>query len=116
MQVTGFEPKFVEASTTRLRPDQWRLFGGAIAIPILLLIFLGELLGWSPIVIGLIGAYGVMVGGLQMFHEAFASLLSKQMGFQVLTSIGSYWRINIRNVGRGTYGRNSSVYGWPSGD
>ena len=86
MQVTGFEPKFVEASTTRLRPDQWRLFGGAIAIPILLLIFLGELLGWSPIVIGLIGAYGVMVGGLQMFHEAFASLLSKQMGFQVLTS------------------------------
>ena len=87
MQVTGIEPKFVEASTTRLRPDQWRLFGGAIAIPILLLIFLGELLGWSPIVIGLIGAYGVMVGGLQMFHEAFASLLSKQMGFQVLTSI-----------------------------
>ena len=87
MQVTGFEPKFIEASTTRLRPDQWRLFGGAIAIPILLLIFLGEFLGWSPIVIGLIGAYGVMVGGLQMFHEATASLLSKQMGFQVLTSI-----------------------------
>ena len=87
MQITGSEPKFVEASTTRLRPDQWRLFGGAIAIPILLLIFLGELLGWSPIVIGLIGAYGVMVGGLQMFHEAFASLLSKQMGFQVLTSM-----------------------------
>ena len=87
MQVTGFEPKFIEASTTRLRPDQWRLFGGAIAIPILLLIFIGEFLGWSPIVIGLIGAYGVMVGGLQMFHEATASLLSKQMGFQVLTSI-----------------------------
>ena len=45
MQVTGFEPKFIEASTTRLRPDQWRLFGGAIAIPILLLIFIGEFLG-----------------------------------------------------------------------
>ena len=80
MQITGSEPKFVEASTTRLRPDQWRLFGGAIAIPILLLIFLGELLGWSPIVIGLIGAYGVMVGGLQMFHEAFASLLQNKWG------------------------------------
>ncbi len=86
-QVTGLEPRFTEASSTRLRPDQWRLFGGAIAIPILFLIFLGEFLGWSPIILGLIGAYGVMVGGLQMFHEAVASLLSKQMGFQVLTSI-----------------------------
>ena len=86
-QVIGFEPKFVEASTSRLRPDQWRLFGGTIAIPILLIIFLGDLLGWSPIILGLIGAYGVMIGGLQMFHEAVASLLSKQMGFQVLTSI-----------------------------
>ena len=85
--VIGFEPKFTEASTTRLRPDQWRLFGGTIAIPILLLIFIGEFLDWSPIIIGLIGAYGVLIGGLQMFHEAIASLLSKQMGFQVLTSI-----------------------------
>ena len=85
--VIGIEPKFTEASTTRLRPDQWRLFGGTIAIPILLLIFIGEFLDWSPIIIGLIGAYGVLIGGLQMFHEAVASLLSKQMGFQVLTSI-----------------------------
>lgn len=85
--VIGFEPKFTEASTTRLRPDQWRLFGGTIAIPILLLIFIGEFLDWSPIILGLIGAYGVLIGGLQMFHEAVASLLSKQMGFQVLTSI-----------------------------
>ena len=36
-QVIGSEPKFVEASPTRLR-DQWRLFGGAIAIPILVLV------------------------------------------------------------------------------
>ena len=85
--VIGFEPKFTEASTTRLRPDQWRLFGGTIAIPILLLIFIGEFLDWSPIILGLIGAYGVLIGGLQMFHEAIASLLSKQIGFQVLTSI-----------------------------
>ena len=85
--VIGIEPKFTEASTTRLRPDQWRLFGGTIAIPILLIIFIGEFLDWSPIIIGLIGAYGVLIGGLQMFHEAVASLLSKQMGFQVLTSI-----------------------------
>ena len=85
--IIGIEPKFIEASTTRLRPDQWRLFGGAIAIPILLILLLGKYFAWSPIILGLIGAYGVLVGGLQMFHEAIASLLSKQMGFQVLTSI-----------------------------
>tara|TARA_B100000614_G_scaffold110200_1_gene98899 strand:- start:11781 stop:14513 length:2733 start_codon:yes stop_codon:yes gene_type:complete len=85
--VIGFEPKYIEASSDRLRPDQWRLFGGTLAIPILLIILIGDFLGWSPVLIGLIGAYGVMVGGLQMFHEAVASLLSKQMGFQVLTSI-----------------------------
>ena len=85
--IIGIEPKFIEASTTRLRPDQWRLFGGAIAIPILLILLFGRYYEWSPIILGLIGAYGVLVGGLQMFHEAIASLLSKQMGFQVLTSI-----------------------------
>ena len=87
MQVTGFEPKFVEASTTRLRPDQWRLFGGAIAIPILLLIFIGELLGWSPIINRPNWCLRGFDWWLQMFHEAIASLVSKQMGFQVLTSI-----------------------------
>ena len=86
-QIFGMPAKFVEASSTRLRPDQWRLFGGAIALPILLIVILGDALSWSPILLGLIGAYGVMIGGLQMFHEAIASLLSRQMGFQVLTSI-----------------------------
>ncbi len=86
-QVTGVEPKLTEALSTRLRPDQWRLFGGAVAVPILAIILLGELFEWSPILMGIIAAYGVLIGGLQMFHEALASLLSRQMGFQVLTSI-----------------------------
>ena len=86
-QVTGVQPKLTEALSTRLRPDQWRLFGGAIAVPILAIILLGELFEWSPILMGIIAAYGVLIGGLQMFHEALASLLSRQMGFQVLTSI-----------------------------
>ena len=86
-QVIGSDPKFVEASPTRLRADQWRLFGGAIAIPILILVMLGELLNFDPIILAIIAAYGVLIGGLQMFHEAIASLYSRQMGFQVLTSI-----------------------------
>ncbi len=85
--VIGRKAKYIESSTTRLRADQWRLFGGAVAVPILLIFMIGDLLGWSPILLGLIASYGVLIGGLQMFHEAVASLISKQMGFQVLTSI-----------------------------
>ena len=48
---------------------------------------LGELLNFDPIILAIIAAYGVLIGGLQMFHEAIASLYSRQMGFQVLTSI-----------------------------
>ena len=86
-RIIGKKPTFKEVSSTRLRPDQWRLFGGALAVPLLLLILIGELVDMSPIVIGIIGSLGVLVGGLQMFHEAIASLMSRQMGFQVLTSI-----------------------------
>jgi Cd2+/Zn2+-exporting ATPase len=86
-RITGTKPVFSEVSSTRLRPDQWRLFGGALAVPLLILILIGELLAIPPIVIGLIGSLGVLIGGLQMFHEAIASLMSRQMGFQVLTSI-----------------------------
>lgn len=86
-QIIGSEPKFVETLPTRLRADQWRLFGGAIAVPILALVLLGELLNFDPLILSIIAAYGVLIGGLQMFHEAIASLYSRQMGFQVLTSI-----------------------------
>jgi Cd2+/Zn2+-exporting ATPase len=86
-RIIGTKPVFVEVSSTRLRPDQWRLFGGALAIPILLIIILGDIRGWPVIILALIGSFGILIGGLQMFHEAIASLMSRQMGFQVLTSI-----------------------------
>ena len=85
--ITGTKPVFTEVSSTRLRPDQWRLFGGAVAVPLLIIVILGEVLGLPPIVIGIIASFGIFIGGLQMFHEAIASLMSRQMGFQVLTSI-----------------------------
>lgn len=86
-RIIGTKPVYSEVSSTRLRPDQWRLFGGALAVPLLILILIGEVIGMAPIVIALIGSIGVLIGGLQMFHEAVASLMSRQMGFQVLTSI-----------------------------
>ena len=86
-RITGTKPVFTEVSSTRLRPDQWRLFGGAVAVPILILVMLGEVIGMPSMVIGIIASVGILIGGLQMFHEAIASLMARLMGFQVLTSI-----------------------------
>ena len=33
-EIIGSPPKFVPAESNRLRPDQWRLIGGGIALPI----------------------------------------------------------------------------------
>ena len=85
-KIIGTKPIYNEVSSTRLRPDQWRLFGGMVAIPILAIIMLGEMVSMPKLMIGFIASIGIFVGGLQMFNEAIASLLSRQMGFQVLTS------------------------------
>ncbi len=86
-QVIGTEPSFAVAKSNRLRPDQWRLIGGGIALPVLGLVILAEMLGFHGPVIGAIALPGVIIGGLQMFKEALASLRNWQMGFQVLTSL-----------------------------
>ena len=85
-KIIGTKPVFNEVSSTRLRPDQWRLFGGMVAIPILAIIMLGEMISMPTLMIGFIASIGIFIGGLQMFNEAIASLISRQMGFQVLTS------------------------------
>ena len=85
--LTGAPVNLVIARSNRLRPDQWRLIGGGIALPLLGLVLLGELLAWSNTVLGIIAVPGLLVGGSQMFKEAFASVLNRQLGFQVLTSL-----------------------------
>ena len=85
--ILGHEPTFAKAQSNRLRPDQWRLIGAGIALPILGLVMLTELLGVHGPWVGALALPGVVVGGLQMFKEAMASLQNRQMGFQVLTSL-----------------------------
>ena len=85
--ITGTAVLLTPATSNRIRPDQWRLIGGGIALPLLALVILGEILGWSDILLGVIALPGLLVGGSQMFKEAFASLANRQMGFQVLTSL-----------------------------
>ena len=85
--VLGMEPNFAAAKSNRVRPDQWRLIGGGIAFPVLIIIMLAELLGYHGILIPILAIPGVAIGGVQMFKEALASLRNLQMGFQVLTSL-----------------------------
>ena len=86
-EVLGKSPEFAEAKSDRLRPDQWRLIGGGIAVPVLLFVMVAEFLGYHGFLIPLVAIPGVAIGGIQMFKEAFGSLKRLQMGFQVLTSL-----------------------------
>ncbi len=85
--VLGREPVFTKAKSDRLRPDQWRLIGGGIAFPVLVFVLMAETIGFGGALIPLLAVLGVAVGGVQMFKEAFGSLRTLQMGFQVLTSL-----------------------------
>lgn len=86
-EIVGSPVKYIPAQSNRIRPDQWRLIGGGIALPLLLLVILGELLGFSSMVLGIIALPGLLIGGSQMFKEAMASIRNRQLGFQVLTSL-----------------------------
>ncbi|MGB1792642.1 MAG: cation transporter, partial [Candidatus Poseidoniaceae archaeon] len=86
-QVCGSQPKYVATTSNRLRPDQFRLLGAAFALPLLLMIIVLELIGiegWIPAAIAI---PGIIVSSYQMFREAIASVVNRQLGFQVLTSL-----------------------------
>ena len=86
-QVCGSQPKYVATTSNRLRPDQFRLLGAAFALPLLLIIIFLELVGiegWIPAAIAI---PGIIVSSYQMFREAIASVVNRQLGFQVLTSL-----------------------------
>ena len=85
--ILGAAPKYVEAKSARIRPDQWRLIGGGLALPILLIVLIAEYYSLSSTLIALIAIPGLALGGLQMFKEAIASIRNRQLGFQVLTSL-----------------------------
>lgn len=86
-QVCGSTPRYVTTTSNRLRPDQFRLLGAAFALPLLFIVILLELIGiegWIPAAIAI---PGIIVSSYQMFREAIASVVNRQLGFQVLTSL-----------------------------
>ena len=85
--VCGSEPQYVTAISNRLRPDQMRLLGAAFAVPILFTLFVLEFLGIEGWIPALIAIPGILASSYQMFRQALASMISLQLGFQVLTSL-----------------------------
>ncbi len=86
-QVCGSAPRYVATTSNRLRPDQFRLLGAAFALPLLFIIIFLEVIGvegWIPAAIAI---PGIIVSSYQMFREAIASVMNRQLGFQVLTSL-----------------------------
>jgi Cd2+/Zn2+-exporting ATPase len=86
-EIVGSPIKYTAAQSNRIRPDQWRLIGGGVALPLLLLVVFGEMIGLSSFMLGVIALPGLIIGGSQMFKEAMASIRNRQLGFQVLTSL-----------------------------
>ena len=86
-EIVGSPVKYTAAQSNRIRPDQWRLIGGGVALPLLLLVLFGEMIGLSSFMLGVIALPGLIIGGSQMFKEAMASIRNRQLGFQVLTSL-----------------------------
>lgn len=85
--VCGSEPEYVAAISNRLRPDQMRLLGAAFAVPILFALFALEIFGIEGWIPALIAIPGILASSYQMFKQALASMISLQLGFQVLTSL-----------------------------
>ena len=72
-EVLGRPAEFSKATSNRVRPDQWRLIGGGIALPVLIIVMVAELLGYHGPLIPVLAAPGVAIGGVQMFKEAYGS-------------------------------------------
>ena len=86
-EVCGSQPRYVTTTSNRLRPDQFRLLGAAFALPILLAVMFLEIIGIEGWIPALIALPGIIISSYQMFREAIASIINRQLGFQVLTSL-----------------------------
>ncbi|HIG03139.1 MAG TPA: cation-translocating P-type ATPase [Candidatus Poseidoniales archaeon] len=92
--LTGREIELHSSTSIKLRPDQKRLIGAGIAIPLMLIALVLELTSSPPWALAIVGLPGVIIGGRIMFMEAWASIRNRQLGFQILTSlavIGACW-------------------------
>ena len=85
------------SKSSKLRPDQIRLLGAAMTVPLILGVIAVERIHAVPDVLAaVIGAFGVLFAGYQMFQEAFASIQNRVLGFQILTSLAVFGAVYLQ--------------------
>ena len=85
------------SKSSKLRPDQIRLLGAAMTVPLILGVIAVERIHAVPEVLAaVIGAFGVLFAGYQMFQEAFASIQNRVLGFQILTSLAVFGAVYLQ--------------------
>ena len=85
------------SKSSKLRSDQIRLLGAAMTVPLILGVFAVERIHAVPAVLAtVIGIFGVLFAGYQMFQEAFASIQNRVLGFQILTSLAVFGAVYLQ--------------------
>ena len=85
------------SKSSKLRADQIRLLGAAMTVPLILGVIAVERIHAVPDVLAaVIGAFGVLFAGYQMFQEAFASIQNRVLGFQILTSLAVFGAVYLQ--------------------
>ncbi len=85
------------SKSSKLRPDQIRLLGAAMTVPLILGVIAVERIHAVPDVLAtVIGIFGVLFAGYQMFQEAFASIQNRVLGFQILTSLAVFGAVYLQ--------------------
>ena len=100
--IVGSSPSLLEVRNTRLDQGQWRLVSSVPAIAILMVIILSNetklLPEFNENMLMFFTLIGVSFSGWRMFLDAWGGLISKEFGFQLLTSLavigaffGGHW-------------------------
>jgi len=96
-KVLGSDYNLVPSKSSKLRPDQIRLLGAAMTVPLILGVIAIEQIHAIPdMMAAMIGIFGVLFAGYQMFQEAIASIQNRVLGFQILTSLAVFGAVYLQ--------------------
>ena len=95
-KVLGSDYILAPSKSSKLRPDQIRLLGAAMTVPLILGVIAIEQIHAIPdMMAAMIAVLGVVFAGHQMFQEAFASIQNRVLGFQILTSLAVFGAVYL---------------------
>ena len=96
-KILGSDYSLVSSKSSKLRPDQIRLLGAAMTVPLIFGVIAIEQIHVIPdMMAALIGVLGVLFAGYQMFQEAIASIQNRVLGFQILTSLAVFGAVYLQ--------------------